>query len=209
MRENGVVSPDNSRSINMGRFPRFTVKESRASEPGEVLGSVSTIRHGRETWVGDGWIGYLMCGAALIPGRWRYRPRLWARRWAFVPASIDHVDAIRSRHQWSILDGYWGERAELVLDEDREWHRAKFEPTDAIAFREGGGLVMKQKTGPDSEGGQVIEGGWDHEHCAICTGKLGTGGEAEGYLSPPCTWVCERCYVQFVRTRSLDFIENG
>ncbi len=184
-------------------FPRFEVTEER-SEPRAVFGCVSTTAYGRETWIGDGWIGYLMHGVTLIRGRWHRRGELWA----FAPDSPGVTDAIRDQRGWSVLDSYWGERAELVLDRYREWHRARFEPTDAIQFKGTGGVWLRQATGSAADGGEVVEGAWDHEHCEICWETLCPGGQAEGYVSPSHTWVCERCYSDFIARASLDFIQN-
>jgi len=56
--------------------------------------------------------------------------------------------------------------------------------------------------------GELVEGGWDHEHCAICWEAIGPVDQVEGYFSAPDTWVCERCYVDYVARRSLEFIQN-
>ena len=183
-------------------LPRFEVREDRPVDPVAILGVVSSTRHGQETWVGDGWIGYLTDGANLIPGRWSAR----AERWSFAPDSSDHLEVVRGRREWSVLDGYWGERAELVLGSSRQWSRARFEPKDAVQFEGNGGMLLTEAA--DGEEGTVIKGGWDHEHCAICWETLGPGGQPDGYLDPPRTWVCDRCYLQFVSTRSLGFVDE-
>jgi hypothetical protein len=63
--------------------------------------------------------------------------------------------------------------------------------------------------GGETSGAELVESGWDHEHCAICWETLGPGGQAEGYVSGQRTWVCERCYLNFVERRSLDFIPSA
>jgi hypothetical protein len=86
------------------------------------------------------------------------------------------------------LDSYWGDRAELVLDEGRTWQEAEFQPYDAISTR-----------------GEVLPGGWDHEHCSICWETIGCGGQAAGFVSGD-DWVCGECYRRFVVPKSLDFV---
>ena len=183
-------------------LPRFEMTEDRPADAVAVLGVVSSTRHGHETWVGDGWVGYLTDGASLIPGRWSGR----AERWSFAPDSSEHLDAIRGRREWSVLDGYWGERAALVLDRHRQWLRARFEPRDAVQFEGNGGVRLPEAAA--GEEGAAITGGWDHEHCAICWQTLGPSGQPDGWLNRPRTWVCDRCYVEFVSTRSLGFVDE-
>jgi hypothetical protein len=104
------------------------------------------------------------------------------------------------------MDGYWGERAELVLDENRNWNRLAFEPSDMVVFPAAGGSSMGTRLSPEApSGGKLVAGGWDHEHCDICPKKIGCGGESMGYFSVPDSWVCEECYNKFVAPRSLAF----
>jgi len=86
------------------------------------------------------------------------------------------------------LDGYWGERAELVYDAARVWVRAEFRPRDSVRQ------------------GKVISGGWDHEHCRICWEKISESTQPFGYHDQDEDWVCESCYEKYVTTKSIDFI---
>jgi hypothetical protein len=139
---------------------------------GAVLGSVTRTSQGSETWVADQWLGFLKAGTEFIPGRWHRQSDLWA----FAPADRHDVDRIRARPGWDVLDGYWGERAKLVLDRTHAWRKAR----------------VTEDT--------------DHEHCAICSEKVGVGGQPEGYVNAQEVWVCEQCYTKFVEPGSLDFI---
>ena len=207
-------------------FPAFHVRERSVGAKAGVLGTVTRTSQGREDWIGDGWIGCLKAGAKLVFGRWHRRGDLWE----FAPEGSDEVDEVVAQREWEVLDGYWGERAEIVLDQTRRWDRARFEPTDAIRLQGPAGVWLKPVTGDDegtpttsagafpagataggSEigGAEVVESGWDHEHCAICWETLGPRGQPEGYVSGQRTWVCERCYLNFVERRSLDFIPSA
>ena len=182
-------------------FPCFRVVQNKVAEAGEVLGAITATTRSRETWVGNGWIGYLMADMQLILGLWHIRSDLWG----FAPEDAGNLEAIVAKKEWLILDGYWGQRAEIVLDSTREWRKARFEPSHAVAFREPGGTCVSKADSPKPPGGELIKGGWDHEHCAICWETLGSGGQPEGYLSQN-DWVCEHCFERFVQQRSLDFI---
>jgi hypothetical protein len=205
-------------------LPVFHLREKDVGGTTGVVGIVTRTTHGREDWVGDGWIGFLKAGPRLIAGRWHRRGDLWE----FAPEDADDLNLISAQPKWEVLDGYWGERAGIVLDQTRRWDKARFEPRDAIQFRGPSGIWLKPASGTDDDspklarafpgetasaaadasGTEVIKAGWDHEHCAICWETLGPGGQAEGYVSAEQTWVCERCYVDFVERRSLDFIPS-
>lgn len=206
-------------------FPVFRVGERAVREGTGVIGTVTRTTHGREDWVGDGWIGFLKTGARMIAGRWHRRPD---DLWEFAPNNPVHLDAVWSQREWEVLDGYWGERAQIVLDPTRAWDKARFQPTDAIRIERPAGDWLRPLTDIDEEpvararafpggtasgtgarSGEVVEAGWDHEHCAICWETIGPGGQTEGYVSADRTWVCERCYVDFVDRRSLDFIPSA
>jgi hypothetical protein len=165
------------------------VARSRGQRKAERTGSI-----------GDGWIGCLKTGAKLVFGRWHRRDDLWE----FAPEESGEVDAVVTQREWEVLDGYWGERAQIVLDENRRWVRARFEPTDAIRLKGPAGVWLRpvaeadegmattsarafpagtRTGGGDAGAAEVVESAWDHEHCAICWETLGPGGQAEGYVS--------------------------
>jgi hypothetical protein len=107
------------------------------------------------------------------------------------------------------MDKYWGQRAELVLNERLHWQRTRFEPDDMLRFSaQGKVLGTRHASGTTPEGGEVVPGGWDHEHCLICMKTIGAGGEPEGFFSEPDCWVCKACYTAYVIPRSLDFVSG-
>lgn len=158
-------------------FPEFRSASEQDSEDA-VLGTVSATNYGDQVWIDDRHWGFLLADTVIIYGRWRARGDLWA----FAPEKPSHVALILSRPQWQVLEGYWGERAEVVLDETRKWQRKRFGSVEAAPGYE------------------------DHEHCAIDWEVLGPDGQAEGYFNAPYTWVCEHCYSEYVLPRSLAFI---
>jgi hypothetical protein len=54
--------------------------------------------------------------------------------------------------------------------------------------------------------GEIVPGGWDHEHCELCWGKIGSGGDPEGYSNGNGHWVCSRCYKRYVDPGDLRFV---
>jgi len=156
-----------------------------------------------------------MGGGKLVRGRWHHGG---GDLWKFEPDDRNQLNAIQATPEWEILDGYWGERAEIVLDATRRWDKVPFQPRDAIRIH---GVTDTDEDSPtrarefsgaesadDTRCAEVVEGSWDHEHCVICSETLGTGGQSDGYVSSQQTWVCERCYIDFVMRRSLDFIPS-
>jgi len=95
------------------------------SDASEVLGTVSATTFGKETWVADQCLGYLMRGTNLIYGRWHSRGEHWGFR-PEEPAALAHLHPV----EWQVMDGYWGERAELVFDSNREWKRQQYDGPD-------------------------------------------------------------------------------
>lgn len=186
-------------------FPEFAVRKVELREPPRVLGTVTTLVHGRETWLGHNWIGYLFSDTTFVRGRWLNCGDLWC----FVPDRGEDVERIEGQRVWAILDGYWGERAELVVDPKRQWRRARFKPRDAVEFSGPTGTWTRQASEAERSGGNVVKGGWDHEHCAICSTKIGNDGDTEGYVDGSDTWVCERCFGDYVAHKSLDFIPGA
>jgi hypothetical protein len=104
-------------------FPRFHIIRLGRNE---VLGSVTATTYGRETWVEDGFIGCLMGGSTFVFGRWNNR----GDSWAFIPDASGLLEILSPDTEWMVLDGYWGERAELVLDASRQWQNATCEGSD-------------------------------------------------------------------------------
>jgi hypothetical protein len=200
-------------------FPLFRVEGAGRGDAGGVVGTVTRTTHGRESWIGDGAVGYLKIGSRMVEGRWHAR----GASWEFVPDAPDLMEVVLAHPESEAFDGYWGERAELVLDETRRWSKATFQPTSAMRMH-GPGVVLFRPDDATSlaaipavggasvdsqtSGAEVIPGGWDHEHCAICWETIGAGGQAEGYVSNQRTWVCSPCYGAFVELRSLDFIPS-
>ena len=96
---------------------------------------------------------------------------------------------------YPLLDGYWGELTELVFDNSIIWERRKFEPRDSTVHYPDGRV-------------EIAQGGWDHEHCKICSQNISTfeTDENYGYVNQSDNWLCETCYQNYVSKKSLDFI---
>ena len=105
-----------------------------------------------------------------------------------------------------VLNGYWGERAALVLTPDNRWAKTPFIPSKANAVHiPGSGTVMTDAGKPLSA--QKDERVWDHEHCAICWATISEhpNTQSYGYRNQDDIWVCQNCYQKYVVKRSVEF----
>ena len=125
---------------------------------------------------------------------------------AFVPDQAEDLRYLRNNRSYPRLDGYWGERTELVCDRSRGWRERRFEAADAVGFSADRGHMIRKMSDSLPAGGTIIEGGWDHEHCEICWATISPAGEPIGMFAEPDHWVCCNCYHRFIVPRSLDFI---
>ena len=156
-------------------FPTFRIITSAApaSAP-RLVGAVSSTRCGRETWIGDGYLGYLKYESLLVPGRWHLR----GEHWEFVPGRPEHLTPLRQVAEFEVLDGYWGERAELVLDHALAWAH------DEWSIEE------------------------DHDHCSICWAAISMATNRDHFVSGSRKRVCKPCHREYVITRSLGFVTS-
>jgi hypothetical protein len=153
-------------------------------------------------WIGADHIVALVLGDRFIWGKWMEGSQSGGSSSIRLDNATDAA-ALRTGVAYPFIDSYWGDRAELVLDVSTSWRQSVFTPVDAVSYA-GGTLVTK--AGPDDVSGQILAGGWDHEHCEICYATIGTGGQAMGWANSGGRWVCEKCYVAYVATRSLAFV---
>ena len=190
--------------MNLTDLPRFLVTSKSEGR-----------YHGRfdpSPWIGNGHCIGLHFGA----GRF-----LWcevgdvdseARTCSLAPDEWSESFEPNVDESYPYMEWYWGSRAEIVLDEERTWNRATFEARAMVLYpAEGGGRMgtpLAEVEQAGAEGGGVVPGGWDHEHCEICNQTIGNGGDPDGYVSDSTCWICVECYRDYVVPRSLGFMPN-
>lgn len=172
----------------MKRLPTLIVD----STEGEFL----TARAPSGEWIGERWSIFV-----LAPDRFR---GCWVeidsvdRKCWLVSLRLEdppQTNFVEVGSTYEYLDGYWGDRAELVLDRSREWKLKTFVPKDSVRYARDGTKTH-------------VPGGWDHEHCYVCQKTISHIGEVdrEGYVDQEDVWVCCHCYEQYVTPRSLAFV---
>lgn len=156
-------------------YPHFTVARVVTDAEGTCLiGTASSLKFGREQWINDGWLGFLKIESVLIKGRWR---RI-GQSWEFRLSHQTDVEWMEKFSELEVLDVYWGERAEIALNEKRHWKRSAFKAT----------------------------AGCDHYHCEICWAKIWEPENREFMKSQDNVNICLSCYERVVIPRSLEFI---
>lgn len=102
-------------------------------------------------------------------------------------------------NNYPMLDGYWGDLAELVFNTSTVWKRVKFEPRDSIVHHLDGKI-------------EIVKGGWEHEHCEICSQTISqyeSNNNSYGYVNQKDNWLCQSCYEKYVQEKSLNFINRN
>ena len=128
-----------------------------------------------ETWIQSGWLGYLRVGSRFVIGRWGEADGSWV----FAPKDQNALEVIAEVREFEVFDGYWGDRAELVLDESLNWRKATWSDPD------------------------------DHDHCQICWGTINLKENACHFAVFTAVRVCPDCYSTYVTPRNIDFWKLG
>jgi len=155
-------------------FPEFKIVSIDALNK-SVIGSLNRTEQGSEHWIDENWIGSLLQGTTIAFGRWFKEDSLW--RFAFDEKDWGKL-SLSPRVVVYALDGYWGERVELVYDKGISWQKAHF----------------------------VIADGVDHVHCDICWATISEDENREYYKGGQNYAVCKECYTESVGPKRLNFV---
>lgn len=153
-----------------------------------------SISFQKPQWIGDRWITCIM----LSPNKF-----IWGRfteintgnkTGKVILENKQEVSFLQAGAEYEYLDGYWGERAELVFDTSLIWEKTEFIPRDAVRHLADGRT-------------EDVPGGWDHEHCIICQESISQVDKQKyGYKDQKNNWLCERCFNSYVVPKKIDFI---
>ncbi len=102
-------------------------------------------------------------------------------------------------------ESWWADgEIELVEDRTRAWTLTKYKAADGYWIVEDGYRMLGKVTpGRELPPGAVIqENAWDHEHCALCWGKISEyeNDSPEGYTDGK-HWICPPCYEKHILPR--------
>lgn len=93
------------------------------------------------------------------------------------------------------------ESIEYARKED--WQKIKWFPRDALIDKIGGGsrLYTGQKFNPEHI--DLVENGWNHDHCDICVQGLYEDSKDMSYFDGS-NWVCDQCHDLFIISPDLE-----
>jgi hypothetical protein len=188
------------------QLPQFTITQVELAD-GQCAGIFDS-----QVKLGEGWIGYLTDHDGLcIKGRFSNWDSL-TRQSAFKPGDVHQFTRLVVGRSFAYLDGYWGERVAIVFDTTKHWREQVFKPDDVIEYLSGGkkviGKVGQLPSFPVDGEGKTIQGGWDHEHCAICWETISQLAQPAGYTSQEGDWICKKCYSAYVQPKLLGFLDE-
>ena len=107
------------------------------------------------------------------------------------------------------IDGYWNlNLIYRILNKEKLWVKERFKPQNAQSFIQNGvkgWCKVGQKIPEGAKIGDIILGGWDHEHCSICNAKIGSGGERDCYRDEDMFWLCVSCFDKYASRNDLSF----
>lgn len=89
---------------------------------------------------------------------------------------------------------------EVAQDTNRTWRKQTFESKDMLARVGDGCHFGHQVVEGEPLEGELVKGGWDHEHCLLCWKKISPNKEEElneGYTDGK-EWLCQACYELYV-----------
>lgn len=158
----------------MSELPHFRVRRIE-QDPLRLIGDLSSTRYGSQTWIQSGWLGDLRIGSRFLTGRWSEA----GASWAFSPNDQTALESIAEVRDFEVFDGYWGERAELVLDESLDWREAIWSAPD------------------------------DHDHCRICWSTINASENASHFAASAQLRICAACHSSHVQPRNIDFSQLG
>jgi len=163
----------------MNIYPEYTIKFVDENESSlTVLGLLNRTFQGKEQWIKDGWVGTLKKGNKIAFGRWSKSDELWCFK--FDDEERDKIIVTPGEVVFAI-EGYWGERVEIVVDEDIIWKQCEFH----------------------------AEKEWDHDHCAICWASISEHENTIYFLGNDRHPVCSECYNKHVKTKDISFVPNA
>ncbi len=192
----------------LNQLPQFRIIKFELEDSGRYTGVFDSVIE-----LGEGWIGYLISQEEIcISGRF-FHFDVNSKTAIFKPEEPEHIKILEIGKVYAYVDGYWGERAALVLDRSSQWRKELFKSQDAIEFTLSDGSKMRGKIDqppgfPVEREGKILQGAWDHEHCEICMEEISEYAQHHGYVDQSDVWVCENCYSKYIQPRRLGFIKQ-
>jgi len=139
---------------------------------------------------------------AHLPGRWKLY-HLWM---AFSPADVwNHTQFVASDAD---AGAYGADNQSLA---------GTLQPERGMQLRKTGSRTGRSRCYPEPPGGfppddplhglpDIVKGGWDHEHCEYCAGRIESPQWA--YVNTTDDYVCESCFCKYIANHDLSFVDE-
>ena len=191
--------------MDLDGLPQFAVDEIRygpnSGDP-VIIGRFSHLRGVRN----DGGYLYRRPGPSIV-GRLSHVPTVADEPVEFCTPDLELAPEIRPGSVYPWIDEYWhAYHIDMILE--GKWKRRTFVSTPAHYFRLGGATGWQPAGDPLPEGAEdlgVREGAWDHEHCELCSARLGPADEPSGFVDPANRWLCTACYDRYAVPHDVSF----
>jgi hypothetical protein len=119
---------------------------------------------------------------------------------------------------YPLITEYWNAYVyAAVLDDSRVWTKTEFKPSGSFASSIPGYTVSTNPSRPGlsrfyassdeslDESVRVVDGGWDHEHCTICNGRV-DADDPTCFVDDCGLWLCDKCHEAFAVPHDLQFV---
>ena len=103
----------------MEDFPIFQKSSEQPTNSSTIVGVINETNYVDQVWISDGHYGFLFSGNRIVKGRWTSQ----GNQWSFKIENIEDALFCAGTSVFSILDWYWGERAEIVLNAALIWQK--------------------------------------------------------------------------------------
>ena len=139
---------------------------------------------------------------------------------ATFDSQVDLPSALIVGQTLTWFDAYWGShQVNAILDDEHEWTEVVFEASDSLqaegldgalpipaghARLSPDGLMWRRADTPPLPNERLVKGGWNHEHCLICSAHISPGQIA--FVDPGNYWLCKTCHADFAKPRNLSFV---
>ncbi|MBN1788026.1 MAG: hypothetical protein JW806_06485 [Sedimentisphaerales bacterium] len=159
----------------------------------------------------NGWADIFATPVKLISGKFKLLSDNTGELSLETPSDISRL---KSGEEYEFMDGYWGERAQFVLEET-VWTKIDFKTQDCYGQRDEktGKITVMSAPGfvppKDDKSWVLVENGWDHEHCGICWETICDKGchDQVCYINSNNVYICESCYEKYISKKNWDFTE--
>ncbi len=195
--------------MDLSVLPHFTV-DTVQHAPGDgdrtITGRISPLHGVRNA---GGWL-YRRPGPS-IAGWLSHVPATPREVVEFHTFDLALAPELRAGVSYPWIDEYWqAYHVDMILA--GQWEERVFVSTPARYFRLNGVIGWQPDGTPlpeDAEDLGVRDGGWDHEHCALCGAHIGAAGEPHGFVDPGEHWLCDACYHTYALPRDLGFLTEA